>query len=420
MTVLTADGCSLTITGELATYQTRDGSWLVQVGPNGCQVTDHNGGAAINVRGTNEIDVHTQTLSLPLTANAADAIVVMLPGSGRAGYWSAQARSACINAMAVVFVSYPVTGVPALLRPPAIGNSWMARYLRSAPIYETQVNMSLLPSIVNVATLPVSWGTFGKAEPTIAYLTALFAKFSGECYSGWSTDTRTPDRQHPGYGSDLASVVSQSLVQLCSLSSTATKTPLAMALVQWGLDLAGAFSDGRTGTPNGGHMAGRKALIVLAGHLLGVEQIANPTAALGPVFHEDIRYAAGNWWSQSGWSARWKFQTNYPYDGTMLGRSPATWGDVNAAGHDTWAWAFNGYFGQTVGAQIGTALGMRLLGRSAAMGANFDGMIDQFMGPVRSQMITDLSAVGISIPWGTDYAIDRGLDFCMKAWLAYA
>lgn len=411
--VLTDGACRVTIGGHLGAVQTRDGSWIVQVPLSGAQVLEHTGGAALNVRGTNTTDVHTASLALPAAVVPCDALVVATPGTGRGDYWAAPGRSSCSEAMAVVFVPYAVRGD--LLRPPAIGSSWLSRYFRSVPIPERAVHVETLPTALVVSSLPVNWQAWGAAEPTIPYLTGLLRRFAGECYDGWSTDTRTPDRQHPGYGSAYASVVSQALVQLCSTSSAEAKRPLALAVVQRGLDLVGAFADGRRQFALGGHCAGRKALVIACGHLLGVEALADPAAVVGPVFQEDQAYQPGDWWF-GGWKARWGYRGEAPGDGSLLGAPPGQWGAVDSTTHSSWAWMVSGYLPQVVGAQVGTAYAMRKLGRTGEWSTSADAMVAQWMEGPPPAARQQLQAAGLALPWSTDYALVRGAGFCAAAW----
>jgi hypothetical protein len=410
---LATGALSVTIEGLLGAAPCRDGSWIVRVPPTGARIVAHSGsGAMLNVRGTNTADVHTNHPTLPIAVVPGDALVVAKEGIGRNGYWDVPGRSSCSAMLAVTFV--PWDPVPGLLRCPAIGNDLMTRFLRSLPLQEDRVAVDRLPSVVDVDALGIDWTSWGAGKPTIPYLTALLRPFSGEYYDGWATDTRTPDHQHPGYGTDNASVVSQALVQLCSTASAEEKRPLALAVVQRGLDLVGAFLDGRRNTANGGHAAGRKALIVAAGHLLGIEAMADPVSVVGQVFSEDDRYTANPWWF--GWQAGWRFVSGT----TPLADPPSTWGPVDAVNHDSFAWQINGYLGQTVGAQVGTALAMRLLGRTRQMGASFDGMVAQFMQGPPPWAEAQLHASGIAIPWGRDYSVSRGAGFCAAAWRQYS
>ena len=409
-----ADGpVSATVTGHLGAAQTRDGSWLVQLPPTGGSVVAVSHGAMLNVRGTNTTDVHTATLALPAAVVPGDALVVAMPGSGRGDYWDVPGRSACTRMLAVVFVPYAVRSD--LLRPPAIGNSWLSRFFRTVPIPESAVRLDRLPSVVDVQKLGVDWSSWGASEPTIPYLTALLRRFGGECYDGWSTDTRTPDQQHPGYGSYYASVVSPTGVQLCSTAPLEVKRPLALAVTQRGLDLVGAFADGRRQVALGGHCAGRKALVVLAGHLLGVDAFADPSSIVGPVWQEDLAYTPGAWWF--GWSARWRYRVE-PMAKT-LADPPSMWGDVAAQQHDSLAWQVAGYMPQVVGSQIGTAHCMRLLGRTREWSPSADAMVQQWMSGPPAGADAQLRAAGIALPWGTDYSLSRGAGFCAAAWRHY-
>jgi len=424
--VLTESQLSVTVAGHSSAVQTRDGSWLVQVPARGARVvayatTAGQCGASLNVRGTNEADIHTQQIVLPLAIVPGDALVVTSTATGpRAAYWPVEGRSAIDEAMTVVFVAYPVT--PGLLRPPAIGNGFLARVFRSEPIPESMVDLARLPSIVEVDGLPVDWSAWGAARPDLDYLTGLLRRFGGDLYDGWSTDTRTPDHQHPGYGSAYSAVVSQALVMLCSTAPAAAKRPLALAVVQRGLDLLGAFCDGRTNYPSGGHMQGRKALVIVCGHLLGIAPFTDPSASIGASFQEDAYFevAPAAWWFGSGWTAGWRFESRAPFDGSQLRHPPSTWGAVGSPAHDTWAWMINGYMPQVLGSQVGTAVAMKLMGREREMGAAFYRMVEQWMEGPPAAARAELEAAGIKLPWGTDYAVVRGVGFCVAAWHATA
>lgn len=415
----TSGGISFKVRGHLSAAQARDGSWIIQV-PWGktAQVVHASCGGILNIRGTNEVDVHTASLALPLAVDPCDALSLAKPGSGRGAYWDVPGRSSCSEATAVVFVPYPAA--PGLLRPPVIGDNWIVRFFRSQPIPESLVLPSRMPDVVDTDSLPVDWSAWGKSKPSIAYITGLLAPFSGEFYSGWSTDTRTPDWQHPGYGSYYTgAAVSPAMVWLCAKSSPQSKMLLALAVVQRGLDLLGAYADGRTTSPGNGHGQGRKALLIAAGHLLGIPEITNPTSVVGPVFQEDMAYKRKDWWFGSGWTAGWASMNTPELDGSLLSKHPSEWGDANSPKHTGYAWALNGYMGQTVGSQVGTALGMRLMRRTVEMGSNFDKMVSQWMQGPPEAAKSVLASVGINLPWGSDYSVGRGVDFCAAAWKKY-
>jgi hypothetical protein len=408
---------SIEISTPKAALKTRDGSWIVQVPPEGVSLLSANCPGMVNVQGTNQVNIHASDIPSNTRFYAGDTVILALPGSGRGSYWDVPGRSAVTQMMAVVFVSYPLT--PGLFRPPAIGNNIIARFFRTAPIPESKVNLNNLPSVIDVNNLPVDWTGWGKSKPTIPYLTNLLSKFGGDCYDGWSTDTRTPDTQHPGYGTYYASIVSQALVQLCSTAPHEEKLPLALAVAQRGLDLAGAFADGRKNYPSGGHMQGRKALIITAGVLMDIPPFQEPNLYLGKVFQEDLCYEYQPWFA-GGWTAGWKFKHDLPAgSGTLLASNPTSWGDPNSPTHSTFAWMVGGYMPQVVGSQIGTVLAMRLMKKTKEMGVYMDKMIEQWMNPV-PEIVQPIQQAGINLPWGTDYAVSKGSTFCEKAWKQYA
>ena len=420
---LTTGQISVVISGHLSKAQTRDGGWIVQVPRNGAKIleystTEGSAGAVLNVRGNNVDNIHEQNLTLPRHVVPADALIVTSTynsSAGRAEYWSVPGRSAVDEMLPIIFVRYQARSE--YLRPPAIGDGFLPRFFRSHPIPEAAIKMDRLPSVVDIDNLGVNWGGWGNARPDVAYLVGLLGPFGGDCYDGWNTDTKTPDFQHPGYGSYYASIVSQALVTLCSTEPLEERRLLAIAIAQRGLDLVGAFSDGRNNRPvGGGHMQGRKALLMMCGHLLNVRPFANPNRFIGKMFQEDVAFQAGEWWFGSGWNSTWGFSWQAPFNGGMLANPPSTWGDPNSSNHSTWAWMIGGYIPQVCGSQVGTALAMHLCHLDVEMGVNYMGMMKQWMDGPPAAAQEELLQAGIDIPWGTDYALDRGGDFCKRAW----
>lgn len=419
MTVITDGYVTIDVTNLTAYQKTRDNSYYVQIPASGASIASCNLPGFKNVRGTNTA-LPGVAATLLGSIVPGDTITVFTPNASatRTAYWDVPGRpSVHANAVSLVFGAFPPTAN--MLRPPGIGQDPFTLLLRSNLISESQVNLSKLPSIVNVASLPVSWGSFGKAEPTISYLTALLRDFGGECWDGWSTDDKTPDYQHPGYGTYYSSVISQALVQLCSTATVAEKAPLAYAMVQRGLDLAGAFSDGRVNYSLGGHMQGRKALLILAGHLLDLGPLYNPTLYIGNKFQEDIAFFETRWWHTCECMAGWRYNADTAAaDGSLLKSHPNSWGSVSTT--STWAWFIDSYLSQVIGSQIGTALGMRLLNSVSQMSIYLDKMTDQWMKTAPISMSGDLTSVSINLPWGEDYAVSHGGDFCKEAWKMYS
>ena len=421
---LTTGQISVVISGHLGKVQTRDGGWIVQVPNSGAEIreystTDGDVGAALNVRGSDTVEINSRSLDLPTAVVPLDALVIASTydsSQGREEYWSVPGRSAVDEMMAVVFVPYAAQ--PNLLRPPAVGNSWLSRFFRGHPIPEAAIDVARLPSVIDIEAMGINWQLWGHQRPSFEYLTGMLGAFGGDCFDGWSTDTKTPDFQHPGYGSYYSGVVSQALVSLCSTDSDADKLPLAIAVAQRGLDLVGAFADGRFNYPNGGHAQGRKALLIMCGYLLKVRPFENPNRYIGLRFQEDSAFNEGTWWFGGGWNAVWGFNTSEGFNGSGFANPPSTWGDPNSPNHSTWAWT-TAYMNQVCGSQVGTAIAMHLCGLEDEMGLNYMHMIEQWMeGPPQSA-IEELAAAGIEYDWGTDYGPDRGTTFCSTAWQIY-
>lgn len=411
--VLSDSELSVTVVGHYGAMQTRDKSWLVQVGPN-TRITSYSSsagaaGAALNLRGFNERSVLELQLALPRPVTAGDALVVVSaspPGS----------FSSTDEAMAVVFVPFALQ--PGLLRGPAIGDGLLTRFFRVNPISEAMVDMSRCPSVIDLDRIykplgPIDPAGWGAAKPTITGMLSEIGKFSGEVVDGWPVHYHAPLKQHRGYGTFFAGQTSTALCLLMSKLPLEDRRLLALALVQRGLDQIGATCDGRVLYPNGGHCQGRKALVLLTGHLLGVEEICAVSAWFPNVFAEDQGFPTQQWWFGGNWTVGWAFSRGA--NGQQLNVPPSTWGSRDAPNHDTWNWLF-AYFGQVVPAQVGTALAMKLIGREREMG-NMVQMVRQFMVGPPAAANAQLKAAGHDMPWGQDYATPAG--FCATAWKLY-
>lgn len=326
---------------------------------------------------------------------ASRADLQAAPGSqwARASYWSQPGRSNIDEMLAVVCVPWPKQEEP-VFRPPAIGTNLIAKFLRGTPIPVSRLRLDKLPQRIDLVAL-------GGSVPPVDYFNRIFADFSGDIYDGWSTDTRTPDLQHPGYGTFLAGLVSQALVFLCSTESDVMKRPLAERLVQWGLDLAGAFGDGRDNSAvGGGHMASRKSLLMLAGHLLDASPLADPNSYVGKVFMEDNAFTSRGWRHSVGaegaagdWSEKrlWTAQTK-----TAMS-----------------------YCSQVTGAQVGTALAMKLMGLSTQMGVDYMAWMELWMsGAIKpGHPVFDAYHInGMDVGAGQCYSVGGGAGMCAAAW----
>lgn len=408
---LTTESLNLTLSRRYPVSTAPDGNPIVHVGGDTVTVTAHDADLAwLNVRG----DVEGMPLhrSLPIEVRAGDSLILAkegMPMVPRNTYHDAPCKSEIHRMGVVTFVNYPQRS-ESTFRVAGIGGGMIGSIMRNFEVPSAWLRLDKLPSVV---TIPPE-----KMRTMVPYLEGIFAGFNGEVRDGWGTETITPAFQHPGYGSYLSSCVSLGLTALCSTMPVTQKRKLAERMVQWGLDLAGAFADGRVNTSNGGHMQGRKALIILAGHLLNIPQMADPDA-INPHFQETQGYETKDrgWWWGGTWRHVW-----HPFgrgSGNFVEVNPATWS------HD--ATMPNGqtrrgerfrlsYMNQVLGGQVGTALAMRLMGLQRQMGTAFIGAVGQWMeGPPAHAMAT-LAAEGMTFPWGTDYAVGPGAEICADAW----
>lgn len=162
----------------------------------------------------------------------------------------------------------------------------------------------------------------------------VFANFCGDLLDGWTSDSMAPNFQHPGYGRWMGADVSDALLYVMSDAPLADRQLACKRLLQWGIDLWGAFRDGRSNDANGGHGQGRKPLIILAGHLFADAAMVDPgaTVGAGKFWERWAYYSEGpaNFWGgtrkstygntvtpgYSGSSPSYNYQDKLPSDGT--------------------------------------------------------------------------------------------------------
>lgn len=318
--------------------------------------------------------------------------------SSPAHYWQSdwpelgdESRSRYDNAIAIAAVEYEPR--PDQFFPCAIGrpSNPLIQFARQNRITTWDLKLDRLPRVFPYR---------GDGNPqgiTFELVAGVFGGFCGELFAGWNTDNFTPAYQHPGYGRNLALWTSRAALLLCSNVEPEMKRELAHAVVQWGLDLGGAFVDGRKHIANGGHMQGRTMLVMLAGHLLGIPQLEDPSW-LGLSFQERSMWyeSPQPWWDSPGWKHFWQRTSDHRWGATPepLHKPPVQWSSSDL-------WAFGGYYEHAAGANIGTAIVARLLGLEGAIGRSFcAGILDQFMnGPPSLTFDAMLVDRGVKVPW---------------------
>lgn len=383
---------SAVIQGHYAAFQTADKSWIVHVPATGCVVTSAASSAgalssALNIPGDQTADVHGNNVTFPLSVVPGDALILM---SARVGtpsplYPDQPVSSAIDEAMAIVFVPYPVG--PGMFRPPAIGRRTnpTVYFLRTyEPILYTRVDLSKLPRLFSLDDLYQIPGfprpgdadridptQTDAARPTWASTVLPFGgetigeevtcagRFAGDWYGEWRVADRCPYTQHAGYGSNYAGTISTYMMMAALTNEPQFEKNRELAthcIIQRGLDDVGRLADNCFLKPDGGHMRGRRALVTFAGIMLNSPEIADYTKSLGERTPEDNGFPYGNWWfNDPEWTVLWPNQLN---EIAHFPNHPSTWGDPTV--HGTLAWAFS-YNDQKIPASTGAAAVIQLM-----------------------------------------------------------
>jgi hypothetical protein len=132
--------------------------------------------------------------------------------------------------------------------------------------------------------------------PDLALWTRIFQRpWINTCFFGYEQ----PMENMPHYGQWVGQAQSIAGLLLMLDFDASQKEPLLLNVVQVGIDYWGLVRNGHPGWQGwGGHGSGRKFPIVLAGLLLGDEQMAAPTRTFPKVeFGEDNQTMYGNGWT---------------------------------------------------------------------------------------------------------------------------
>lgn len=106
---------------------------------------------------------------------------------------------------------------------------------------------------------------------------------------GWTGGYLHPRNNMPDYGRDLADLVGQAALALQLDVPDEQKRPLAIAMVQLGLDVAGIVQNGGSFVADGGSGAGRKFPLLLAGALLRDDALLDLALTKKFAFAEDAQ-----------------------------------------------------------------------------------------------------------------------------------
>lgn len=405
-------------------------SYTYAVAGTGYQTTNPTGQIRTDIGGDPRI---LSTVAPGTVIPATHSLVCLFQRATRPPGWISGRSSYIDEALPIVVVSYgPLSTAmaPQLIRPPAIGHPSNATIaaLRSTLLVFDNATIGALPAVIDIDALPIQpspgWGGFFNERPNIDDYIAQFAGFCGELWTGWATEGYTPFLQHKGYGGFFSAWVSYALLLLVSTDNAAKRRQLAQRLTQWGVDLLGSFIHGRQDYVDGGHMQGRKALVVLSGHLLQAPW-QDATAFLASIgsageFNEDLQFFTRS--SPPAWV--WGWPHGYIGKSGLTGTFRVNIDEPINTWNERVGYYLSQYFKQEVcGTQIGCAVAMRILGLTNEMGAGHRGMMEQWMegpSPTDQAAMTAHDARLADIGWGSGYAADTGTyDFGRAAWEVY-
>ncbi len=125
--------------------------------------------------------------------------------------------------------------------------------------------------------------------PSSAELLEHFERTWLDHVTGWTGRFLHPRENMPDYGRDIADLVGQGALVLQLDQELSQKRPLAIAMVQIGIDLYGVVKNGGRFLADGGSGSGRKFPVLLAGALLRDEEILRCVREQQFAFAEDAQ-----------------------------------------------------------------------------------------------------------------------------------
>ncbi len=205
--------------------------------------------------------------ALPYVAQPGESIVkaISLAPLG-------EACRPCLQTAAVltVLAEPPADAGATVFRPPYFG--------AAKPQYTTTaLRLEALPSLAAPAN-----------APALELMTTRFARVQLDHKTNWTGRALHPKDNLPDYGSDIAIRSAEGALRLFLDDPVASKMPLLIAYVQFGIDLNGMLRAGQRWPANGGHSEGRKLPMAFAAWILDdPEMQADVSQAATGVFGEN-------------------------------------------------------------------------------------------------------------------------------------
>ncbi|MBL8756506.1 MAG: hypothetical protein JNK15_24645, partial [Planctomycetes bacterium] len=157
-------------------------------------------------------------------------------------------------------------------RPPYVGTDKTCRW---------NVTALDLKKLGSLETVP--------GAPELPELVGRFERTWLDHIQGWTGRYLHPRRNMPDYGRDLADLVGQAALALQLDRPDAEKVPLAIQLVQLGIDNYGIVQNGGRFLADGGSGSGRKFPVLFAGAVLGCADLLRCAREPAFAFAEDAQ-----------------------------------------------------------------------------------------------------------------------------------
>jgi len=213
---------------------------------------------------------YSSSLNRALGVSAASPLTVQ-PGSSLISSISIDAagnRPQLKSAAVLTVLSAPAPA--GSFRPPYFGANKTIRY------NESQLDFSKVPRLAPVAN-----------APALATVTGHFQRPWLEHVLSWTGRYCHPSDNMPDYGRDMAKRIGDAMLVLLFDYTDAQKEQLLIGLTQYGIDLYAILAGGGVWEDLGGHMHGRKLVILLAGLVLGDSDMLDMGVDYPSRFQED-------------------------------------------------------------------------------------------------------------------------------------
>jgi len=239
------------------------GVTLNSVTPNYTSVGWHQHGMMSNpIAGTNANDgFDSTTRTFDSSLNIADTLPATFSGGTSLVKAESQSSQSNVPQLLGAGILTVVSTTPSAgdFRPPYCGTDKSLNWNISDLDYTKLHSLAQPNSGTNVPAISVSEGSFERAWI--------------EINTEWTGRHLHPQNNQPDYGREMALAIGEGLLQLQLNYSNAAKETLLIRMVQYGIDIYGAAVSGAVWKNNGGHNHGRKAVLLLAAHVLGDSNI---------------------------------------------------------------------------------------------------------------------------------------------------